>query len=227
MRRKQELVGGSARQRRELHQIAENAIRTCFLKLLQRLRAGRDNPDRYAGGACSLHIDAHVADVKRLRGTDVKPLECGQQHIGRRLGPRHVVRTEHFGHERAQTKRDDQWSGERRKFVAADGDLHAKFVQSLESLARSRQKMCTLDEHRRMMLPIEIDGAFGFNSGHNLFEQIRQTTADVRFNLVLRKRRQPVDRADMIDAGGDRGIAVGQCAVKVEDHRANGHRTQP
>ena len=44
--------------------------------------------------------------------------------------------------------------------------------------------------------------------------------ADVRPHLRFRQRRQPVRGADLVHAGGDGGVAVGQRAVEVEQHGA-------
>src|SRR5262249_42020246 len=48
-------------------------------------------------------------------------------------------------------------------------------------------------------------------------QQMGQAMADIRAHLGLGQLGQAVTRPDVIDTGGNRGVAVSQCAVEVED----------
>ena len=59
--------------------------------------------------------------------------------------------------------------------------------------------------------------------GHEHRHQVLQPVPDVPRHLGFGQRRQAVQPADVVGAGGDGGEAVGEGAVEIEQGGANGH----
>src|SRR5271166_67186 len=54
-------------------------------------------------------------------------------------------------------------------------------------------------------------------AGHDVGHELQHSPAHVRPHLVLGQRRQPMSGANEVDARGNRGVAVNEGAVEIED----------
>jgi hypothetical protein len=116
----------------------------------------------------------------------------------------------------------EETTGETDRLVAAQGHALAGALQALEDFLRAVEQAGHLLHHRRVVQAVERLVARRVADADGMRQQMAGTVADVPAHLGHRQRYQPVGCPDMIDAGGDRVVTVGQGAVEVEEHRTNG-----
>jgi len=147
-------------------------------------------------------------------------LERGQKHIGRRLRLRHVFWPEYDFQERRYSQKFDKNAAESHGFVTAQAESQTPVMQQMQYFGSAGKEASAAVQYARMMLA--IGGAVGFEVAgrYGSRQQSAGAATDPAFHFVDFERRQAVEAADMVDAGGDRWIAVGQGAVEVKQDGA-------
>ena len=79
--------------------------------------------------------------------------------------------------------------------------------------------------HRRVVLAVQPGGHVRVDARQDRVHQLLQAVADQGADLLLGQGRPAVVFQDVVDAGGDGGVAVGQGAVEIEQDGAEARHT--
>src|SRR5262249_12396601 len=105
------------------------------------------------------------------------------------------------------------------RLVAAQAEQFAGTMQSLNHFGSPWQELRAFDQDRGMMRPIARQIGREIAAGHRLRQQVVRPPADEALDLIYGHWLQAMTTANMIDAGRDRIVTVGERAIEIEDHR--------
>lgn len=182
----------------------------------------------HSGGLGGLDVALVVAGVERLFGLEAELLGRREEAVGVGLHGRTLgVRADHDVEEVDDAELGEHVLGEAFVFVGHHAELEAPGLEPVEHLGHARvdgRELGRVDrvEVEELLLELRIVGVFG-RDAEGLSDQPGSALAREGFERLRVEGFEVVERAHLVDRGGEVRSGVDERAVEVEEKESGNH----